>query len=314
MAAATDEIAFFWRESATPNTIRFLSSSRGLFGTPLSTGNNRPVEILAPTQAMSIWRPNLLYKRFLDKPREVKKLLNEILLCSGVMLYVNKEGLIDCKSIAAPLLEETVPIITDESSILRGSVQRLKTDKDQRFTRYNIYYVPKEGGFKAGNTKDDYFKRLLMWDLPAETADSYGFSKVGEPLYLQWVYRDVEAWFIGGLLSRVHNKAPVELKLSLDTKDAWVGLGEWFEVHTTSVRDRFTNKITGRPYQVKQAAVNSGRENIELVVTSFYWEDFLFRKVIAGTGGAYAGGNGQNFWMCGSSGVFSFDGSQGYSF
>ena len=311
-----DEILNYFRETAiSPDILYFLNltTNRGLYGTTKSSGAHT-IYLLEPSFEAQTFRPNLLYRRFVEKPVEIKKLLNEVLGASGMALYTNKDGDIGCKAFAPPLLEETVPTISDEANILEGPIQRLAADKDGRFTRWNIYYVPSEGGFKAGTSPDNYLKRLFMWDLNQEQADFYGFAKAGEPLPLPWIYRDPEAWFIGGLLFQLYGRAPVKLRIQLDIKDADNGLGNWLTAVTGEVRNNLGAIIDDRPYRVEQVIINPAQEFIDIIIVAMYWEEHLFRKVCAAGAANYSGGDGQHFWICGNNGLFVFDSSQGYGY
>ena len=312
-----DEILFYWRVPDDPNKLKFISAgvgSRGLFGTARSSGSGKRIYMLAPSFETMLWRPNLLYRRFLEKPKEIKKLLNEVLISAGMQLFVDKDGLINCKAIAPPRLEQEITVVTDSCSILEGQIRRIGTDREKRFTRWNIYHTPKENGFKAGNNADDYIKRLLFWDIEREGVNSYGFNKTGEPVYLPWVYRDPEGWFIGGLLFRTQNEAPVELQFRLDTKDSLHGLGDWLIVETTEVRNSLNEVITGRPYLIEQVLIEPGQDTIEVIVSSSFWENYRFRKVSPAGIGTYTGGSNGRFWICGNNNTFAYDGRPGYNF
>jgi len=188
--------------------------------------------------------------RYLFKPEDVKKLLNELIQIAGLSSYVDVINN-EIKLIAVPDFANPVIDLVEGEHLLQGSV-KVVDDYKKQVTRQAIWWDK----FDATESKEkkNYRKRFTAIDGIVEAPADIDNISEPKPLVSDWLGNSVEDNQIGtGFAQRQINRfsqPPKRISFDLDQRyignvaGGFMGLGSIFTINTSRIKDGGLNNVT----------------------------------------------------------------------
>lgn len=216
-----------------------------------------------------IWLQFNEYTRVLSKPEGINKLLSELCEQSLISMWWNeRQQRVELKSMSPPLDVTTIPTLTDDSSILKGT---LKTERltEQRISQIWLYNELEDQA--DDNKKTESYERVdIRIDLDSEGDNSFGDKR--EKLLLGTWLTDVSTAVKIDVTTKTINKfrrSPVKAKFSLDAKDSDIWTGSVIFVETDQIQDA-TGQLSKIIMLVTKAREASHGTTIEYEATTAF--------------------------------------------
>jgi len=215
----------------------------------------------------NLWLAGWKFKRTIDKPKDVNKLLQELTEQTFSNIWVDEQRRFTFKVFAPGPPGAVLYSLDDEKNIiLRSSM--LEECEDERITRCLVYWDLIPG--RDGDRLEHYNRVMVSVDLDAESEAM--FSETREKVILsQWITRQSEALAVSARYVNRFRAGQRILKFALELKDSALEVGDLVRITSDLLLDEHGEVAKNLLFQViakKQTKVPN-RLEYEAIDTRF---------------------------------------------
>jgi len=194
----------------------------------------------------NLWLAGWKFKRVIDTPKDVAKLLQELTEQSFSSIWVDQDRRFTFKVFSPGPPGAVLYSIDDERNIILRSAM-LEECEDDRITRCFVYWdlIPD----RDGDRPEHYSKVMVAVDLDAESEAM--FSETREKIILsQWITRQSEALAVAARYVNRFRAGKRILKFALELKDSAIKVGDLVRITSDLLLDEHGEPAQNLLFQI----------------------------------------------------------------